>query len=70
MGLKSGERTTTFAPSWRASARKCASGVRVTATFEPSTSTYRLLNQSALSATSVCSPNTSGEAFGRSQYQS
>jgi len=68
--LKSGEKTTSFEPSQRASLRKCASGVRVMATLEPIATMYLLLYQSALSATSVCSPQTSGEAGGRSQYQS
>jgi len=68
--LKSGESTTNFAPSWRASATKCTSGVRVIPRFEPIETMYLEWYQSALSATSVCSPQISGEAFGRSQYQS
>ena len=67
---RSGEKTTTLAPRWRASTRKCASGVRVISTLEPTVAMKREWYQSALSATSVCSPHTSGEAGGRSQYQS
>ena len=67
---KSGEKTTTFAPWCRASTRKWASGVRVPRTFDPTTAMNRDLYQSALSPTSVCSPQISGDAGGRSQYQS
>jgi hypothetical protein len=38
--------------------------------FDPITASIFALNQSALSLTSVCSPHISGEAGGRSQYQS
>ncbi len=68
--LMSGESTTSFAPSCRASDSRCALGVRVTSGFDPIATTYFEWYQSALSATSVCSPQVWGEAFGRSQYQS
>ena len=38
--------------------------------FEPITASSFALYQSADSWTSVCSPHVSGEALGRSQYQS
>ena len=49
---------------------KCASGVRVTGTLEPHMIRYAAFHQSADSGTSVWSPNTCGEATGRSAYQS
>jgi hypothetical protein len=67
---KSGENTQVRVPLCRASSTKCASGVRVTLTFEPTTAISFALYQSADSWTSVCSPQVSGDAFGRSQYQS
>ncbi len=68
--LKSGEMTTNFAPSWRASEMKCTSGVLVMLRFDPIETMNLELYQSALSQTSVCSPQISGNAFGRSAYQS
>ena len=68
--LKSGAKTTTFDPFVRASLAKCTSGVRVMLRFAPVTAMNLAWNQSADSFTSVCSPQVSGEAFGRSQYQS
>ena len=68
--LKSGENTHIFVPFVRASAAKCTSGVRVMLRLAPMTARSFALYQSALSLTSVCSPHVSGEALGRSQYQS
>src|SRR5215831_3977554 len=68
--LKSGAKTHIFDPLWRASAAKWQSGVRVIFRFEPITARSFELYQSADSATSVCSPQVSGEAGGKSQYQS
>jgi hypothetical protein len=68
--LKSGENTHIFEPLCRASAAKWQSGVRVMLRFEPITASNLALYQSADSWTSVCSPQASGEAGGRSQYQS
>ena len=49
---------------------KWASGVRVCGTFEPHIIRKVELYQSALSGTSVCSPQVCGLDGGRSQYQS
>jgi len=68
--LKSGEKTTIFVPLVRASAAKWQSGVRVMFRLLPMTARNLALNQSADSLTSVCSPHVSGDALGRSQYQS
>ena len=67
---KSGESTTIFVPLCRLSEMKWQSGVRVMFGFEPMTAIILAWYQSADSATSVCSPQASGEAGGRSQYQS
>ncbi len=68
--LKSGEKTHIFEPLCRASAAKWQSGVRVMLMLLPMTASSLALYQSADSCTSVCSPQHSGEAGGRSQYQS
>src|SRR5512142_529055 len=68
--LKSGAKTHIFEPLCRASAAKWQSGVRVMLRYEPVTASRLRLYQSADSATSVCSPQVSGDAGGRSQYQS
>ena len=62
--------TESLAPAWRTSEMKCVSGVRVMLRLAPITAMNRALYQSADSWTSVCSPQISGEAGGRSQYQS
>src|SRR3990167_3216272 len=68
--LKSGENTTALVPLWRDSAKKWQSGVRVIFRHAPISAIIFALYQSALSHTSVCSPQISGKAVGRSQYQS
>ena len=68
--LKSGESTTNLVPSVRASAMKCTSGVRVMFMFDAIETMNLLLYQSALSHTSVWSPQISGNEVGRSAYQS
>ncbi len=68
--LKSGEITTNFEPFARASEMKCTSGVRVMFRFAAIDTMYEELYQSAPSHTSVWSPHTSGNEFGRSAYQS
>ena len=68
--LKSGENTTAFVPLCRDSAKKWQSGVRVMLRHAPMSAIIFALYQSALSQTSVCSPQISGKAVGRSQYQS
>src|SRR3990167_5437722 len=68
--LKSGENTTALVPLCRDSAKKWQSGVRVMFRQAPMSATILALYQSALSQTSVCSPQISGNAVGRSQYQS
>ena len=68
--FRSGAITTNLAPSWRASEMKWTSGVRVMLRLEPIETMYLEWYQSALSATSVWSPQISGKALGRSAYQS
>ena len=70
MAVGSGAKTTALVPLCRASAKKWQSGVRVMLRFEPMTASIFALYQSADSLTSVCSPQVSGDAVGRSQYQS
>src|SRR3989337_863856 len=67
--LKSGDRTVNLAPAYLPSATKWTSGVRVMFRLEPIATMYLALYQSALSWTSVCSPQVSGKALGRSAYQ-
>jgi hypothetical protein len=68
-GLYSGKTATTLVPFWRASVRKCASGIRVSSRFAPISMMYLELNQSADSQASVCTPQVRGSP-GQVQYQS